>query len=760
MMYSKQTKKDKSPAERGLNDDTIRKFDIRYENGKLKFPVSDKEGNLVTIKTHHGPQKKGVKAQLYPRDALKHQKLVIGEGETDVWRLSQESIPCITCTCGASTTAKTWEERWAVEFEGKDVTIAYDNDKHGRSGAQKVSAALRGVTKSVKIVQWPNGLPDGYDLTDWLQDGHKFEELPIEELDLKGDHTLSSRKTKQESQADSLVRIAESLELFHDPKGECFARMELDDHLEIHRCKSNSFRRYLCGKFWEMRQKAPNSAALGSALNVIEAKAMFEGKEYSLANRVAWHEEAIWYDMSDKLWRTVRITPKGWAIVPDPPILFRRYAHQAPQVEPRRGGEISKLFDFVNIKGKAQQLVFVSYLVTTLVPSIPHPVVILFGPQGSAKSWTLSVVKALMDPSVVKSLSLPKGSVELVQMLAHHWTALFDNVSHLSEDESNALCRAVTGEGFAKRELYTDDEDVLYSFRRCIGLNGINIAATRADLLDRAILFALERIPSNQRKEECELDEEFNEARPFILGALFDILVDAMACLPKIKLPGLFRMADFTRWGAAVAQTLGGSAEDFLKAYGGNIATQHEEVVEASPVGSVLMAFMEHRDEWDGTPSALLQELEDAAETEKINTSVRAWPKAPNVLTRRLNELSTTLREVGIVVERDRTPGGHRSRKLTIRKASGNIVPTVPTEKHPSAPLGIGNDDLRDDRDDVFPSLSEQPQLDLPKKVEDWPDDDRETYEERAAIMEVEGGLSRAEAECQAEQQQRKKYRC
>ena len=64
---------------------------------------------------------------------------------------------------------------------------------------------------------------------------------------------------------------------------------------------------------------------------------------------------------------------------------------------------------------------------------------------------------------------------------------------------SDQLCRAVTGSGFTKRELYSDDNDIIYNFRRCLGFNGINLAATKADLLDRGIIMALERIPESKR---------------------------------------------------------------------------------------------------------------------------------------------------------------------------------------------------------------------------------------------------------------------
>ena len=46
----------------------------------------------------------------------------------------------------------------------------------------------------------------------------------------------------------------------------------------------------------------------------------------------------------------------------------------------------------------------------------------------------------------------------------------------------------------------------------------------------------------------------------------------------------------------------------------------------------------------------------------------------------------------------------------------------------------------------------------LSNNVDDWPEDWRDNYEERAAIMEYDGGLKRNEAEAQAEQRIRIVY--
>ncbi len=61
--------------------------------------------------------------------------------------------------------------------------------------------------------------------------------------------------------------------------------------------------------------------------------------------------------------------------------------------------------------------------------------------------------------------------------------------------------------------------------------------------------------------------------------------------------------------------------------------------------------------------------------------------------------------------------------------------------------------DLRARKVDMLRELVERMRVDddLPASVAEWDPDARESYEERAAIMEFDGGLSRLEAELSAE---------
>jgi len=471
------------------------------------------------------------------------------------------------------------------------------------------------------------------------------------------------------SQADKLIDLLteENSMLFHDQFKDPHAHIRVGDHWETWRLRSKFFKRWLCEQMWEQEGKAPHANALASAMNILESKSCFKGPRICLENRIAWHEGAIWYDLANERWEAVRITQEGWEVITMPPVLFRRHSHQTPQVIPTAKGNARDLLPLINL-ANGEELLLLIYIASCFVPDIPHPIPILYGPQGAAKTTLARMMRRIIDPSAVEVLSMPAAPNDLVQQLSHHWFAFFDNITLMPDWASDAFCRAVTGEGFSKRELYSDDEDVIYAFRRCIGMNGINLAARKPDLLDRGILFKLERISKDRRQGEKALWEGFELVRASILGGMFDALSAALRVRKDIVLSEAPRMADFTLWGCAFARAFGASDEDFLDSYYNNIGEQHEEAINENSVAAVISIFMEEQNEWEGSASSLLDLLEAIAEKEKISTKSGGWPRAANSLSRKLNEVKTNLAEVGIHIDSRKGTSGRRI--ITISKSA------------------------------------------------------------------------------------------
>jgi len=557
--------------------------------------------------------------------------------------------------------SKPKEKLWEAGIDGTEV------GKRNDTTASMCGKILTSLPKKLwKTAGW-GGLKEWNNINP--------EPLPETELRTVFDSICQTAKGKNQETNDSIAKRIVSLvmkaspTLLHDDLHKTYMQIGVDGHNELHPISSRRFKDWVTREFWKKEKKTVSSDQIKQALGVFHAKAIFEGEVCDLYIRSGEAGDDLWYDLADAAWRAVKITRNGWSIDSAPPNVFKRFSHQLPQATPSKGGDMHRLLDYVNITDKSQRLLLLVYVVSCFIPNIPHPIPVLHGSQGSAKSTFMRLLRKIIDPSKTELLSLPTKADQLVQQLSHHWTPFYDNITSITPWISDALCRAVTGDGFTKRELYTNDEDVVYSFRCCIGLNGINIAAQKADLLDRSILFGLERIPPEKRKDEKTFWAEFEEDRPLILGAALDALSAALRIHPQINVTQLPRMADFAIWGRAIAEALGYTQEDFVNAYEENMNQQNDEALREHPVATAILAFMVDKDEWVGTSSSLLVELEQIAPQEKIDLRQKLWPKAANVLSRRINEAKTNLANAGIVITTSHT----QKRLITIRNCKSIV---------------------------------------------------------------------------------------
>lgn len=455
---------------------------------------------------------------------------------------------------------------------------------------------------------------------------------------------------EKKSQADILIELTEKAgaEFFHTPLGEPFISFPVGDHRETWPVLTTTTRNWLRSLFYAETQKAPNNEAMRSAVGVLESKAMFDGQEEEVHLRTAWHGGALYYDLCDPAWRCVEITKDHWKVMEEAPVRFRRYSHMAAQVDPENGGTIEKLWDFVNVSDEKDRRLLTSLIVTSLIPDIPRPPLIIHGDQGSGKTFLALILANLIDPSEAALLKA-KDEPELVQGLAHHYCAILDNLSSMKDWKSDLLSRAVTGEGFTKRQLYTDEEDVIFSYRRFLILTGIGLVVSKADLLDRSIIIGIERVAGNWRKQERSLWQNFKTERPRLFGVILDLLSGALRNYESISLSTLPRMADFATWACAMTRGCGEKVEDFQQAFEENIGRQNEEAITASPTATVLLSFLDTSNAWDGTAQELLTELKNKGEEMKM--PAKELPSTAAVLGRQLREVRPNLRALGWQVD-------------------------------------------------------------------------------------------------------------
>ena len=483
------------------------------------------------------------------------------------------------------------------------------------------------------------------------------------------------------TQADILIDLAQSAELFHAPDGTGFADLDINGHRETWPIRAKGFRRWLARRFFEATGGAPSSEALQSALNVIEAKAHFDAPERAVHVRIGGLDGRLYLDLGDENWRAVEIDPAGWRVIDNPPVRFRRAAGMQALPAPVSGGSVEALRSFLNVRFDADFVLVIAWALACLRNRGPYPVIVLSGEQGSAKSTFSAILRALLDPNTAPLRALPREDRDLFIAASNGHVLAFDNVSGLPAWISDTLCRLATGGGFAVRQLYSDQDEVLFDATRPVILNGIEDIVTRPDLADRALFLTLEPIPEERRRPEQELWAAFDAERPRILGALLDAVAKGLTMLPQTRLERLPRMADFALW-ATACETALWSVGTFWSAYCSNRDEAVEGVIDADPIATALRAIMATRTVWTGTASDLLGALAEVA-GERVSKS-KTWPDGPRALAGRLRRAATFLRKIGIEIGFGRE-GRARTRTINITTIQASPAPEKPGAE-PSAP--------------------------------------------------------------------------
>ena len=540
-------------------------------------------------------------------------------------------------------------------------------------GAEEVNDPLDGLAEKAAADPGAPFLPDTLEALASLkkEDRAAFEALraelkkagcrvtALDEAIAEESGDLGGRGPKQ---SDILIELAQTAELFHAPDGTGFADLDINGHRETWPIRGKGFRRWLARRFFEATGGAPSSEALQSALNVIEAKAHFDAPERVVHVRVAGLHCTLYLDLGDEKWRAVEIDASGWRVIDKPPVRFRRASGMQPLPTPIRGGSVETLRSFLNVRSQADFVLVVAWALAVLRNRGPYPVIVLSGEQGSAKSTFSAFLRSLLDPNIAPLRALPREDRDLFIAATNGHVLAFDNVSGLPAWISDTLCRLATGGGFAVRQLYTDQDEVLFDAARPVILNGIDDIVARPDLADRAVFLTLNPIPEERRRSEAELWAAFEAERPGILGVLLDAVVEGLKRLPETQLPKLPRMADFALW-ATACETALWPAGAFWSAYCGNRDEAVEGVIDADPIAAAVRAMMTTRTEWTGTASELLGALGEMA-GERVAKS-KTWPDSPRALAGRLRRAATFLRKIGIDISFERE-GRARTRTIVI----------------------------------------------------------------------------------------------
>jgi Domain of unknown function (DUF3854) len=483
-------------------------------------------------------------------------------------------------------------------------------------------------------------------------------------------------KEERQTGGDRLLAIAKTATYFHTADKIPYADIWIEGNRHTYPVRSKAFRLWLSGEYLNSTEKGIGSQTLQDTLSTLEAIAIFRGETRQVYLRTAEQQGKIYIDLGTPDWKAIEVDSSGWRLVSDPPVRFWRPESLLALPYPVEGGSLDELKELLNVDGSAWILI-ITFLLFCFCPGKTYPVLVISAHRGSGKTAAAEILKGLIDPGKAALIKLQGDTLKLAVTLSRRWLAVYDNVGHISPEQSDDLCRVATNFGYSTRTLHTTDEETTFELTRPQIITAIDALVTRDDLADRVLMVQLPEITEDKRLPQAELNAKVEAARPRILGSLLTALSQTLAAIPHTKPDTLPRMADYALFAIASEKALGLKDGDFMKVFNQSREQSRQVIIESSPVGEAIVRLMENYpipQSWKGTASELLKELEK--HTDEATYRSRYFPKASNLLSRQLKRLTPDLESVGINLSESRIHGG--TRQLVLEKVVKISSPSSP----------------------------------------------------------------------------------
>jgi len=502
-----------------------------------------------------------------------------------------------------------------------------------------------------------------HNIVDELEEQGRNQATRIHSNKKKDKETKEQKAKPKRNQADRLIQYAldSGAPLFMDQFNEPHALISGTPTPLNSRCY-----KWLRNMMWNEEGQSANAESVKTAAATLAAFADAGGDFRHLYTRSAFVDGTVYYWLGKG--RIAKIDKEGWEILDSSPVLFRAVPNLKPLPNPQRGGSLDTLLSLANLKEERDKRLLKAYTVTLPLEDIQRYILQPTGVMGSGKTTLSRVLKRTLDPTTPEAIRVDPR--DFIQKASHSYLVMLDNQNSLPGWAVDIICRLVTGEGDSKRRLYSDDEDVIYEMKRAVLLNGINPPADRGDAQDRTLPVELERIPDHKRRSELSLWRVFEEKHPELLGAIFDALAATLKARETVDLKQPPRLVDWGFYAAAAYTVFGSSVAQFESDWAEVVKAQNRETLEGSPVAQAVIEIMKTHDSYSNPASELLEDMETAADTLKINRKrEKSWPSSASWVWRRIKEVIPVLSALGITAERSRDKN---SRDIVLRNETGD----------------------------------------------------------------------------------------
>ena len=457
--------------------------------------------------------------------------------------------------------------------------------------------------------------------------------------------------------ADDLYNtIAANCDFFVDTNGEAFFVCRgKNTYTLVYLSSPDDSKLFFTRLYFATFNATVKKADVTTAYETVCAVVSKASQQTPVFTRAGYDNGKLYYDLATAKGDIIEISPSGVNTVKKSAVNNLFFYKDATMLEQEKPvASEYNIFDFIKEFFNVEEqyvLLLAVYLCAAFIPQIKHPILIAEGEKGAAKTTLLRYLSKIINPVTKDVLVLPKKEDNLVTALSNNHFSAFDNIECLPVEHCRILCQSVTGGTLVKRKLYSDNREIAINIKRIVALNGICLNISKDDLLDRAIMVYLNRISEDKRCPEEVLDANFKSKLPQLLSNVFEILSKALRIYPEVNLAEYPRMADYSRYGYAIAEAMGeGYGAKFIEDYRDNIRKATASLVEQDPVLNCVVHVAE-TGSWRGTMSDLLKKLQKCYR--EIYTSKNlpiTFPDNPISLSKKLGNHKHELDKLGVNV--------------------------------------------------------------------------------------------------------------
>ena len=181
------------------------------------------------------------------------------------------------------------------------------------------------------------------DKTPTLEVGVNDKNLDKTKLPADDDGAKWDIEDKQKQDIILIGIATKQCKFFHDSQGEVFAKISLNNHMEIWNLTSMGFRDWISHQLWSQHQEGLSNASLDSALATLRGIATFDSPTEEVYLRVAQINNELYIDLCNEDWQVIKIDSIRWSVIKKSPVSFIRSKNMRALKIPKTKGDIKRL---------------------------------------------------------------------------------------------------------------------------------------------------------------------------------------------------------------------------------------------------------------------------------------------------------------------------------------------------------------------------------------------------------------------------------